>query len=336
MARANTDLAIVKGTPRWLADYADPEDHVARFPAKLDAAQFRDLQTFDITLTAGITANDTTATIADASPFPAGVSKIPSGTQLWFGTTSAPVTLSADYTGGTTLHITAAPTNVSNAAVATYKNRLQIAIPSGTFVGRTYTEQAAGTNFGPAHVDDDEVYLVLHDVIDLNINPNVEFARNQCFVKQNYLPEWTAKGNLSAPISTGAAVSAVNEVQTVTLSGSLSAGQFKVGGYLSDGSFVWSADIAYNAILSAIQTGYDTIFGANKVVVAGTVGSHTVTFSGTGYAGIDQPLLQVDANEVTGITEAEVQETTKGVTAITDKSLLALLRSKYQCITGVN
>jgi hypothetical protein len=70
-------------------------------------------------------------------------------------------------------------------------------VPSGTLVGRTFAERAAGEGFGPvavggdpAAVTDDEVYLIIFDVIDANTDPDVELYRHGGVVKVNYLPGW--------------------------------------------------------------------------------------------------------------------------------------------------
>lgn len=62
-------------------------------------------------------------------------------------------------------------------------------IQSGTLLGRTYVERAAGTGFGPATVaTDEEIYLLAFDVTDAVINDDCELYRHKALVKENFLP----------------------------------------------------------------------------------------------------------------------------------------------------
>jgi len=100
----------------------------------------------------------------------------------------------------------------------------------------------------------------------------------------------------------------VNEVQTVTVSGSVSAGTFVIR--VGD---IATGPIAYNANQSAIQSALDSAFGTNGVVVAGTLASFTLTFSGTGYAQTDVPMAVIDCAGLTAGTKILVEQTTQGV-----------------------
>lgn len=64
-------------------------------------------------------------------------------------------------------------------------------VESGTLVGRTYAERDAGTGFGPAGAEDDEVYLLLYDVYDANENPEAALYRHNSLVYEDKLPEAT-------------------------------------------------------------------------------------------------------------------------------------------------
>ena len=66
---------------------------------------------------------------------------------------------------------------------------------SGSLVGRTYAERDAGRGFGPVAIDgtsgdptDDEVYLLLYDVYDVNDNPEAALYRHTSLVHENKLP----------------------------------------------------------------------------------------------------------------------------------------------------
>lgn len=99
----------------------------------------------------------------------------------------------------------------------------------------------------------------------------------------------------------------VNDVQTVAIAGTLSAGTGRIGLIKSDGSYVKTTSLAYNASTSAIATAINAVLGASAVAVGGTdMSAFTITFSGTGYAGILQPLVTLETNGITGATTASV------------------------------
>lgn len=80
-------------------------------------------------------------------------------------------------------------------------------IPSGTIVGRTYTERDAGNGYGPAADADDEVYIVAFDVSDALDVDDVEIYRPNSMVYENFLPGWagasaTIKGKIRAAYNT--------------------------------------------------------------------------------------------------------------------------------------
>lgn len=101
-------------------------------------------------------------------------------------------------------------------------------------------------------------------------------------------------------------------VQTVAISGTLSAGTFKLIVPSAAGAMVETADIAYNANIAAIQSAVDTALGSGKVTVGGTdVSSFTLTY-GSDYDGVDVPLADVDTDGLTGETGASVTPTTIG------------------------
>lgn len=117
---------------------------------------------------------------------------------------------------------------------------------------------------------------------------------------------------------------AVNEVQTVAIAGTLSAGGFMISFVNALGNIKQTPLIAYNANLAAIQSAVDAALGANKVVVAGTVASFTLTFSGTGMAGTPYAPVVIIADGLTGMTSISVTRTTKGVGAGGDAACIAL------------
>lgn len=62
-------------------------------------------------------------------------------------------------------------------------------VSSGVPVGRTYAERDTNTNFGPALLSDDEIFLVVYDCTDALVNPDIELYRRGSLVKENYLPD---------------------------------------------------------------------------------------------------------------------------------------------------
>ena len=311
MASANTVITTVQSTPRWIAEPTKREN-LACFPAKLDASQFADKDSINVVLTAGAAQNATSITIT-AITLPAYVSKIPSGTVLYFGGAKV-ARLTADYTGGTTMTVAALPTALISGDTAAYAPfGTRVAIQSGTLVGRTRAERATNTPFGPWIAGDDEVGLVVFDVSDATRNNNIELLKSLVTIKENYLPNWSVLSAL------------VNEVQTVTIAGTLTAGNAVITG--PNGSF----PLAFNGNLAAIQAVIDLAYGASRVVVAGTIASFTLTYSGTAVAGLDASPIGVDISNLTGATSVVISETVKGGSA-----WLQAIRNTYRTITGVN
>ena len=88
--------------------------------------------------------------------------------------------------------VTAGDAALVDADVARYagSGTKEKTIPSGTLIGRTFTERAAGTTFGPAADADDEVFIVAFDVTDAASNTDVELYRPRSMVKENFLPNF--------------------------------------------------------------------------------------------------------------------------------------------------
>ena len=82
----------------------------------------------------------------------------------------------------------------SRSVTATYAGTKLYSVPSGTVVGRTYTEQAAGTRYGLATTGDEDVAIVAFDIDDINEwDGDVDLVRpfSGFVVKENFLPGWT-------------------------------------------------------------------------------------------------------------------------------------------------
>jgi len=117
---------------------------------------------------------------------------------------------------------------------------------------------------------------------------------------------------------------AVNEVQTIAIAGTLSAGGFSLAFINALGNRKQTPVIAYNASEANIQTAVDAALGSSKAVVAGTVASFTITFSGTGMSGTPYDPVEVIPDGLTGMTSISVTRTTRGVGKGGDAACIAL------------
>jgi hypothetical protein len=169
-------------SPAWAGD---PLDSMSLIPggAQLNAAlfPFEDVQT--VTANGAATAAATTLTV-DALTV-----AIPAGARL-FGASIVTVAIAAAI-GATTLTTLPLPANVADNATFTFPGSNRKPVVSGTLIGRTFAERAAGTGFGPAVVaSDDEIYLLAFDVPDADFDPSCELYRHESLVKENFLPQW--------------------------------------------------------------------------------------------------------------------------------------------------
>jgi hypothetical protein len=153
---------------------------------KLDAAQFLAPDAVVVTMNASALAAATSLTVV------ALTGAIPSGTILDFGTNKLAILTAAAAAGDTTLTVRAIPTAMAGTETATYAGVEIKTVPSGTLVGRTFTERGTNTPFGPAVNTDDEVYLLPFDVENLSNIDDAEALLPGSFpVKENFLPGWT-------------------------------------------------------------------------------------------------------------------------------------------------
>lgn len=115
----------------------------------------------------------------------------------------------------------------------------------------------------------------------------------------------------------GGVQSAVSEVQTIAIGGTLSAGTYQIAFFNSAGVEVETAPLAFGASLATVQTALDAVSGgASQIVAGGTAESAmTLTFSGNLYTGKKQPMVQVLDGGLTGVTTTTVTRTTEGIGA---------------------
>lgn len=192
MARmTSTDNELT--APVWVGDWLDRE-HVLPGGAKLLASAFLREDAVTVTTTAEAAATATTIAVTALS------GPIPSGTILSFGAGEFARLTAAAAAGATSLTVEALPATIESGDTATYAGVAGYAVRSGTLVGRTFAERAAGTAFGPWAANDDEAYLVLFDVVDVTENNDVELYRHGGLVKENLLPGFAslAAGALAA------------------------------------------------------------------------------------------------------------------------------------------
>lgn len=118
---------------------------------------------------------------------------------------------------------------------------------------------------------------------------------------------------------------AVNEVQTVAIAGTLSAGGYSIRLVDKDGKIKQTSVLAYGANQAAVQAALDAVTAANAIVAGGTVPTAmTLTFSGTNYAGKPQTLVEIIPDGLTGLTSIAVTRTTAGKIAGAGAECVAL------------
>ncbi len=184
MTQMTHSSSQVAGAPAWAGDFLSPE-HLVPGGAKLDAAQFNATDAVIVVVGSAGAAVDATTVPVDALS-----GAVPSGTVLDFGGDKYATLTAAAAAGATSITVRALVTALVDNDAATYKGVGKKTVPSGTVIGRTFVERAAGTPFGPAGDSDDEIYLVAFDVTDAAINNDVELYRHSSIVKENRLPNW--------------------------------------------------------------------------------------------------------------------------------------------------
>lgn len=101
----------------------------------------------------------------------------------------------------------------------------------------------------------------------------------------------------------------INAIQTATANVAATGGTFTIKVLNSSGVYATTTALAYNASIATIQTALDVASGVANGIVASSAGSAApfstptpliLTFSGTGYANLDQPLVTVDYSLLVG------------------------------------
>jgi hypothetical protein len=183
MTRSMLNTSIPSyGSPRWAGDYMHPE-HLVPAGGRLDATSFTAYDAVIVNVgAAGALATATTVPV-DALSGP-----IPKGTVLYFGGQKVAV-LSADAAkGATSIAVNALPTALVDADVTTYAGIGLRNVESGTPIGRTYAESAAGTAYGLADAADDEIWLLAFDISNAIGEVDCTLYRGNSVVYENFLP----------------------------------------------------------------------------------------------------------------------------------------------------
>jgi hypothetical protein len=168
----------------WIADYLDRRAVLAG-GAKVDPMQFvrEDGAQVQTTASAAVGATSLTVT-ALANPVPAGTVLAFAPSNTWVTTTAAAAA------GATTVTVSPLQFALASGEEAWFKGTGAVYIPSGTVLGRTIAERDAGTRFGPAIDTDAEIYLLVHDIDDAQVNDDADLYRHGSLVKVNFLPGW--------------------------------------------------------------------------------------------------------------------------------------------------
>ena len=136
--------------------------------------------------------------------------------------------------------------------------------------------------------------------------------------------------------------SAANEVQTVSWDVTPTGGTFTITARKSDGTDITTAAIAFGATCSTTVTNaLNALLGTSAVAV--TASSSTtadngfyITFSGTGYLALEQPMVTINSASLTSATTVPVAtfvETTKGVPAANTITVTATSVNEVQRVT---
>jgi len=136
----------------------------------------------------------------------------------------------------------------------------------------------------------------------------------------------TAAGTVQTSTITYSSVGAGaggNEVQTFTPDAPASAGTYRIKLSKPDGTFVYTAELAFGATLAACQAAITLALGAVAGWVASSAGSAApwsggpialvLTASGTGYTATDLAMCEIDITSLTGVATMTEVQTTRGI-----------------------
>ena len=129
-------------------------------------------------------------------------------------------------------------------------------------------------------------------------------------------------------------------VQAITWNSAPTAGTFTITFLKANGAYATTTAIAYGATIATVQAAIDVALGvANGCVVTGTTYAYqtmALTFSGTGYTRLAQPLVVVDDTLITAWTSTTgevVSMTTTGIPAAGTVTISALGVNEVQTVS---
>jgi hypothetical protein len=141
---------------------------------------------------------------------------------------------------------------------------------------------------------------------------DIRYSREKRTVLDGEVMKVGRLANVNAAGKMVEADEAADEVQTLAITGTLTAGSFTLEFVDKNGAVKVTDPIAFNANIAAIQTGVDSALGASMVTVGGTaITATTLTFDGVGYTGKAQEIVRVDTSGLTGEEDATVTRTTE-------------------------
>lgn len=119
-----------------------------------------------------------------------------------------------------------------------------------------------------------------------------------------------------------------NETHTYTLTGTPTAGTFKLRLWHKDGYWVETTDLAFDAAQATVDAAIEAVLGATVTTTA-TGGGTAITaiaivFTGTGYASKTQPLGVLDWSKLSGVTACAVARSTSAGAAVNEVQTFVL------------
>jgi len=124
------------------------------------------------------------------------------------------------------------------------------------------------------------------------------------------------QGEISVDASALTGASTVTVAMTTAGAGTITAGSYRLGITDPSGDVQWTPSIAFDGNTAAINTALDDALGvAGVVATGGPLSGPTaivLTFSGTGYTNLPQRPVQVEWDDVAGLDDLSVVETTDG------------------------
>lgn len=173
--------------PEWSAECL-PAENLLNAGTQLDLAQFSYADAQTLTLAAGAITSGSNKTLTLTTAL---TDDLPAGTILNFGSGKYATLTTKGAKGATTIAGVTLAANIAGGETTAYKGVSgHVVVPSGTLVGRTYTERDAGTGFGVAAVADDEIYIVAFQVERGEIDAGVTLVRHQTLIYEDKLPGW--------------------------------------------------------------------------------------------------------------------------------------------------